>query len=84
MSRGGERRRPVPEMDSMELLVVLDKFVKATGIKQAFFFGPYEVIGRSQAVYAGGLAENYELLEAVLSVAPAGEVKASVLKGHIF
>jgi len=83
MSRGGDRRKPVPEMDSIELMVVLDNFVKANGVKQAFSFGTYDVIGRSQAVYAGGLAENYDLLETILSVAPAGEVKASVLRGHL-
>jgi hypothetical protein len=76
-------RRPVPEVDSMELLEELDKYVKSTGIKQAFYFGPYEVISRSQAAYGGGLAANSEILATVLRVAPAGEVKANVLKGHM-
>ena len=83
MSRGGDRRRPVPDVDSQDLFEMLDNYVKTSGIRKAFFFGSYEIIGRAQAVYAGGLVENYDLLEGILKVAPAGEVKASVLKGHL-
>ena len=76
-------RRPVPEVDSLNLLDVLDKYVRTKGVKAAVFFGPYEHIGRTQAAYAPGLAFNFDILEALLSVAPAGEVKQSVLKGHL-
>ena len=67
----------------MILLGMLDKYVKTKGVKTAFFFGAYEHIGRTQAAYGPGLAFNFDILETLLSVAPAGEVKASVLKGHL-
>ena len=76
-------RRPVPKVDSLNLLDVLDKYVRTKGVKAAVFFGPYAHIGRTQAAYAPGLAFNFDILEALLSVAPAGEVKSRVLKGHL-
>ena len=44
-------RRPVPEVDSLNLLDMLDKYVKTKGVKTAFCCGPYEHIGRTQAAY---------------------------------
>ena len=37
-------RRPVPEVDSLNLLDVLDKYVRTKGVKAAVFSGPMNTL----------------------------------------
>ena len=83
MHKGCAARKPVPNVDSMMLFDVMDNYVKVTGARTAFFYGPYENISKSQAAYGPGLAHNFLLLSELLKLVPAGEVKASVLKGSL-
>jgi len=83
MSRGSNFRKPVPDVDPLRLLQVMDNYVKIKGVDNAFLLGPYEQITRSQAAYGPGLAKNADLLEALLSVAPAGKLKPLVLRRHL-
>jgi len=83
MSRGSNFRKPVPDVDPLRLLQVMDNYVKIKGVDNAFLLGPYEQITKSQAAYGPGLAKNADLLEALLSVAPAGKLKPLVLRRHL-
>ena len=83
MQKGSGARKPVPNIDSMMLFEVMDNYVKVTGARTAFFYGPYESISKSQAAYGPGLAHNFLLLSELLKLVPLGEMKASVLKGSL-
>jgi len=83
MPRGGSRRRCVPHSDPLLLLNVMDNHVKIKGVSHAFSLGSYEQIRRSHGACGPGLAQNSDLLEALLNVAPAGHLKPSVLRGHL-
>ena len=83
MSKGGSLRKPVPNVDSHDLLKVMEEYVNIKGANNAFVLGPYDRIKRSQAANGPGLSNNADLLSALLSVAPAGQVKAGVLRGHL-
>ena len=83
MSRGGNFRKRVPDVDPSQLLVVMENYVKTKGVHKAFVFGSYDNMTRSQAAYGPGLAKNADLLSALLSVAPAGLFKSRVLGEHL-
>ena len=70
----------MPDVQAEALLAAMRLHVETLGVSRALFFGPYEHIGRSQAIYVPGLAANYTLLKTLLQQAPCGAVKASQLR----
>ena len=79
MGRGGGVRTAVQVIDEDALADSLLKHVEDMGVKDALNFSSYELIGKSHAVVAAGLAKNHCILKALLSVAPACEIKMSTL-----
>ena len=78
--RGGARRTKVVGVDDTALGDFLDRWCQERGAKVALHFGPYEVVGKSQAVHPAGLHHNSELLAGILVASPTGYVTISKLK----
>lgn len=78
--RGGARRQAVPRVDQALLDGVVQQHVVTHGRRTALCLGPYEFIGRCQAVSGAGIAHNEHLLDVLLDHFPQGELRASQLR----
>lgn len=79
MARGGAFRTAAADVAVQDVIDSLMDYVKKTGMKRGAYFGAYEMIDRTHAAFAPGLASNSELLQVLLKLNPKGEYKPTVL-----
>jgi hypothetical protein len=78
-SRGGARRQKVADMSQPAVHELFQEHVKKHGVTQGLYFHEYELMDRSHAAGARGLGNNFTVLEQVLKLCPAAELKATML-----
>ena len=62
MGKRGARRQPTPRIDMEHLVDMLKRHVKKVGVSQAFQFGKYLVMCKTQAINGGALLDKEEFL----------------------
>jgi hypothetical protein len=79
MSKGGARKHAVAECSQTDFTDVVLNHVKAHGLVKGPYFHHYELIDRTNAAVATGLAANFSYLSKLLELMPSAEFKPTVV-----
>ena len=79
MGRGGAVRTAVAVVLLQDLIDSLIEHVRKVGMKRGAYFGAYEMIDRTHAAFAPGLAACYDVIQVLLKLNPAAEFKPTFL-----
>ena len=79
MGRGGAVRTAVAAVLLQDLIDSLMEHVRKVGMKRGAYFGAYEMIDRTHAAFAPGLAACFDVIQVLLKLNPAAQFKPTFL-----
>ena len=71
---------PVPSITEADLQHALDVQIRRSSAQEAFEFGNYAHVKRSQAIKAAGLVSNFAFLAAILPLIPGLRLRSTMLR----